>query len=95
VYRALCGKQGGSVVYRHLHNLIHDTLTKHLRPDLSPTRSDLPADIVAQFYTSTALGLLTWWIDHDFSPDPAWLATTYQRLTTPDTPTSPSPRRPL
>jgi AcrR family transcriptional regulator len=89
VYRALCGKQGGNLVYRHLHNLIHETLTKHLEPFLSQARSDLPADIVAQFYTSTALGLLTWWIDHDFSPSPAWLATTYQRLTTPEAPTSP------
>lgn len=88
VYRALCGKHGGNLVHRHLHNLIHETLTKHLKPQLARTRSDLPADIVAQFYTSTALGLLAWWIDHDFSPDPAWLATTYQRLTAPSTPAS-------
>jgi AcrR family transcriptional regulator len=83
IYRALCGRQGGDIVHRHLHHLIGALLRDHLRPHLSAARSDLPVDVVAEFYTSAALGLLTWWIDHDFRPDPASLAHLYQRLAAP------------
>lgn len=83
VYRALCGKQGGNLVYRHLHGLLGDLLREHLRPQLSAAGSDLPVEVVAQFYTSAALGLLIWWIDQDFCRGPAWLAETYRLLAAP------------
>jgi AcrR family transcriptional regulator len=80
VYRALCGHQGGAVVQRHLRALIGDLLRKHLRPEFSVRDTDVPADIAAEFYTSAALGLLVWWIAHDFCNGPTWLATTYRAL---------------
>ncbi|MCW2653096.1 MAG: hypothetical protein QOE41_1952 [Mycobacterium sp.] len=80
VYRALCGKQGGNVVYRYLHALVSDLLGEQLRPWLAETGSDLPADVAAEFYTAAALGLLTWWIDHDFCRGPAWLTAMYRKL---------------
>ena len=83
VYRALCGRQGGDIVYRHLRHLLGDLLREHLRPHLAAAGSDLPVDVVAEFYTSAALGLLTWWVDHDFRPGPARLAHIYQRLAAP------------
>jgi AcrR family transcriptional regulator len=80
VYRALCGRQGGDIVYRHLRHLLGDLLREHLRPHLAAAGSDLPVDVVAEFYTSAALGLLTWWVDHDFRPGPGQLGHMYQRL---------------
>jgi AcrR family transcriptional regulator len=82
VYQALCGKQGGNVVYRHLHGLIVDLLRARLRPHLAATGSNLPVDIVAEFYTSAALGLLTWWIDQNFRYDPIRLTAIYRQLAT-------------
>src|SRR3954447_6777522 len=70
VYAALCGRQGGDIVYRHLRRFFRDLLREHLRPHLAATGSDLPVDVVAEFYTSAALGLLTWWVDHDFRHGP-------------------------
>lgn len=89
VYRALCGRQGGNLVYRHLHGLVGDLLLAHLRP--RRTGADPDVEIVAEFYTSAALGLLTWWIDHDFRGDPAWLADAYGRLAAPGLATGPAP----
>jgi hypothetical protein len=43
----------------------------------------VPADVAAEFYTSAALGLLVWWIDHDFYGDHAWLTELYRKLATP------------
>ena len=80
VYRALCGHQGGALVQRHLRSLIGDLLRKHLRPEFSASDTEVPADIAAEFYTSAALGLLVWWIAHDFCNGPTWLAATYRAL---------------
>jgi hypothetical protein len=38
---------------------------------------------VAEFYTSTALGLPVWWIDQDFCRDHAWLTGLYGTLAGP------------
>ena len=80
VYRALCGKQGGALVQRYLRRLVGDILRKNLRPQFSRTGSGVPADVAAEFYTAAALGLLVWWIDHDFCHDDAWLTGMYRRL---------------
>jgi AcrR family transcriptional regulator len=80
VYRALCGHQGGALVQRHLRSLIGELLRKHLRPEFSGSDTEVPADIAAEFYTSAALGLLVWWIAHDFCNGPTWLAATYRAL---------------
>ena len=81
VYRALCGRQGGTVVQRYLHRLVVDLLRDQLRTYL--TSAELPAELVAEFYTSATLGLLVWWIDQDFPHDPAWLAGACHKLAMP------------
>ena len=80
-FRALCGKRGGEVVQRHLHRLLTDLLTAHLR--LDAPAPPVPADLVAEFCTSATLGLLGWAIDNDFPHDADWLAATYRRLAEP------------
>jgi AcrR family transcriptional regulator len=80
VYRALCGRQGGTLVYGHLHRLVGGLLSDQLRPHLKATGSDLPVDVAAEFYTSAALGLLTWSVDHDHPYRPAELAAMYRAL---------------
>lgn len=84
VYRALCGRQGGALVQRYLRSMIGDLLRKHLRTNTS--RHSVPSDVAAEFYTSAALGLLAWWIDHDFCNGPEWLAAMYRTLAAPSPP---------
>jgi AcrR family transcriptional regulator len=86
VYRALCGRQGGALVQRYLRRLIGDLLRKHLRLQFTRAGAGVPAEVVAEFYTSAALGLLVWWIDHDFCNGPAWLPATYRTLAAPGEP---------
>jgi AcrR family transcriptional regulator len=76
IYRALCGRQGGVLVHRHLHKLVGDLLRAHL----GRLGRDVDVDVAAEFYTSAALGLLVWWVDQDFRGGPAWLAGTYRKL---------------
>jgi AcrR family transcriptional regulator len=84
VYRALCGKQGGALVLRYLRRLVADTLRERLRPQFSETGTGVPADVAAEFYTAAALGLLVWWIEHDFCHDDAWLTGLYRKLAAPE-----------
>ena len=88
VYRALCGRQGGALVQRYLRRLIGDLLRKHLRPHFTRAGTGVPGEVAAEFYTSAALGLLVWWIDHDFCNGPAWLTATYRTLAAPGEPVS-------
>jgi AcrR family transcriptional regulator len=88
VYRALCGRQGGALVQRYLRRLIGDLLRKYLRPQFTRAGTGVPADVAAEFYTSAALGLLVWWIDHEFRNGPAWLTATYRTLAAPGNPVS-------
>jgi hypothetical protein len=79
MYRAMCGRQGGALVQRHLRRLIGDVLRKRMRPQL-PQVGEVPADVAAEFYTSAALGLLVWWIDKDFCGDDVWMTGLYRKL---------------
>ena len=83
IFQAMCGRQGGNVVHRHLHRLVGDLFRDHLQPHLSAADSDLPVDVVAEFAASAALGLLTWWVNHDYPYGPTRLAEMYQRLAAP------------
>ena len=80
MYRAMCGRQGGALVQRHLRRLIGDVLRKRLRPQLQQVGAEVPADVAAEFYTSAALGLLVWWIDKDFRGDDLWMTGLYRKL---------------
>jgi AcrR family transcriptional regulator len=80
VYRAMCGRQGGELVQRHLRRLIGDVLRKRLGPQFQQVGAEVPADVAAEFYTSAALGLLVWWIDKDFCGDHVWMTGLYRKL---------------
>ena len=83
VYQALCGRNGGGVVQRHLHALVADALRTHLRPQLAKAGSPIPAEAMAEFYTSGLLGLLTWWIGQDFHNGPNYIAELYAAMASP------------
>jgi AcrR family transcriptional regulator len=84
VYRALCGRQAaGTVVFRYLHDTIGAVLREHLRPHLAEAGSAVPADLVVEFYVSSLLGVLTWWVANDFPGTPEGLAEAYGRLSVP------------
>jgi AcrR family transcriptional regulator len=83
VYRALCGRTGGTMVQRHLHGIIGSALRTHLEPHLTAAGSSIPAEAMAEFYTSALLGLLIWWVGQDFKGGPDAIARLYGVLAGP------------
>jgi hypothetical protein len=43
----------------------------------------MPVEVVAEFYASATIGLLSWWVDRDFPYEPSHLTQMYRRLATP------------
>lgn len=82
VYRALCGKQGGTIVLGHLHELVRGLLQEHLQPHLDAAGSNMPVEVV-EFNARATIGLLAWWVEHDLPYEPSHLAQMYRRLATP------------
>lgn len=83
VYRALCGRTGGTVVVRHVHTLIATALRAHFEPHLAAAGSPIPAEAMAEFHTSALLGMLTWWISQDFHNGPDYIAQLYGAMAVP------------
>ncbi|HZD98370.1 MAG TPA: TetR/AcrR family transcriptional regulator [Micromonosporaceae bacterium] len=83
IYRALCGRQGGNVVDGHLRSMFGALLGDHLRPHLAAAGSSLPPAIVAEFYASALIGVLTWWVNEDFPHSPNEVAAAYGALAAP------------
>jgi AcrR family transcriptional regulator len=83
VYRALCGKQGGIIVIGHLNELVRGLLLEHLQPHLAAAGADMPVEVAAEFYASATIGLLLWWVEHDFPYEPSRLTAMLRRLAMP------------
>ncbi|HEY5222919.1 MAG TPA: TetR/AcrR family transcriptional regulator [Microbacteriaceae bacterium] len=77
IYRAICGRNGGGIVLRYLHDLIVEMLLKHLRQH---RRAAVPDEVAAEFYAAATIGLVAWWIDQNFARDPRLLANDFRQL---------------
>jgi AcrR family transcriptional regulator len=73
-YRAVWGQ----AARRHLHRMVRELLGDPAQP------AEVPAELTAEFHAGAILGLLRWWIDHDFPHGPEWLAGTYCALASPE-----------
>ena len=82
VYRALCGRQGGTIVSGHLHDVLSDSISADLASRPAGPRSAIPAEIRAEHAVSALLGLLTWWVSQDFRYGRAEMACMYGLLAT-------------
>jgi hypothetical protein len=73
---------------QYLHEIIGGVLADNLGPQQDANGSELPVEVVAEFYAAAAIGLLRWWIDNDFRHGPTWLATTYRQIAARGAPTT-------
>jgi AcrR family transcriptional regulator len=65
LYKALAGKQGGNVTLAHIQKYLFALMQTHFRQQLWRSKVVFPADILAQYVSSSIISLLTWWLDND------------------------------
>jgi hypothetical protein len=67
LYRALMGKRGGGVIFRHAHQDLTTLFREHFNEAIAARRLKpvLPVEVVVQYVVNGLLALLTWWLDND------------------------------
>lgn len=76
VYRAICASSASGIVQRHLRRLLLPAIDR-LLPAVNGGDQQT---IAREFYASSLIGLLIWWVSTDFRVAPAELAEDFQRL---------------
>lgn len=82
VYKALVGKQGGSLMSAHMHKYVAVLIRNSLKAGWGK-QNPVPVEIAVHHLTSSLLALLAWWVDHDLPHSPQYMNEMYQRLTQP------------
>ncbi len=84
LYKALAGKQGGSVALTHIQRYLSALLREHLKPQFSRKKNaQVPPDVLAHYLVSSFMALLTWWLDHDLPYPAERMNDMYRQLTQP------------
>lgn len=83
VFKALLGKRAGVVVLNRIQKTLITLLKKHFQTLFSKKKQPIPMDIFVQYFVSTFLGLLTWWLDNDTSYSAVQMNEYYRKLTEP------------
>ncbi|WP_344932037.1 TetR-like C-terminal domain-containing protein, partial [Actinoplanes nipponensis] len=77
VYRAVCGRAGGTAFTHRLQRLFAGLLHEHL----ASAGTRLPVELVAEFHAGALLGALVWWVRQDFPYGPKEMAEMCRQLT--------------
>jgi AcrR family transcriptional regulator len=84
VWRAMAGKQGGTLVRRHLHELLSGIVRDQLQPRApSGQQTQVPLGVVVEFTVGALLGLGIWWLDEDKPYSPEEMDIFFTQLTEP------------
>lgn len=82
-FKALFGKQAGAVMLNHLQKALTAYLKEQFQAMFPKKKQPVPLDIFVQYFVSTFLGLLTWWLDNDASDSAVQMNGYYRTLTEP------------
>ena len=82
-FKALFGKQAGTVVLNHIEGALTVNLREHFRKSFPKKKPSVPLDVFVQYFVSTFLGLLVWWLDNDAAHSAAEMNEYFKKLAEP------------
>lgn len=83
VFKALFGKQAGTVLLNHIQKALTLYLKEHFQKTSPKKKPSVPLDVFVQYFVSTFLGLLVWWLDNDTSYSAAQMDEYFKKLAEP------------
>ncbi len=84
VFKAIFGKEAGAVVLKHVQKELSAYLKKHFQENFpKKVQPAIPLDILVQYFVSTFLGLMTWWLENDISYSAQQMNSYFRKLTDP------------
>jgi len=84
-FKAVLGKQAGAVALKHIQKALTAVLKEHFKTMYPKKKQAVPLDVFVQYFVSTLLGLLTWWLDGDVSDSAVQVNEYFRKLTEPTT----------
>lgn len=85
VFKALLGKEAGNIMMRRLQKALTAFLREHFQRAFPKKNQPIPLDVFVQYFVSTFLGLLTWWLDNDAACSAEEMNEYFRKLTEPTT----------
>lgn len=82
VYKALVGKQGGSLMSAHMHKYLSALFRETLKGQWTKN-TQIPLEIVVHHLASSLIASLIWWVDHDLPYSAERMSAIYEQLTQP------------
>ncbi len=80
LYRALVGREGGTVIDRELRKV----LAELIRPELSQSRRQKrDVELAVQYLVGGIMSTVTWWLDYNVSFSPEEVDQAFRRVTLP------------
>ena len=83
VFKALFGKQTGTVVLNHIQKALTVNLKEHIQKTFSKKKPPVPLDVFVQYFVNAFLGLLVWWLDSDAAYSAEEMVEYFRKLTEP------------
>ncbi len=85
VFKALLGKEAGNIMMRRFQKALTAFLREHFQRAFPKKNQPIPLDVFVQYFVSTFLGLLTWWLDNDATHSAEEMNEYFRKLTEPTT----------
>jgi hypothetical protein len=84
LYKALVGKQGGSVALAHFQGYLVTLLREHLEMQFAGKKNaQIYPEILALYLVSSFMAILIWWLDHGLQYPAVRMNEIYRQLTQP------------
>lgn len=80
VYDSLARSRKVDLVVNVWRNKFAEGFEKRIRESRGDATASMPADLLAWHIASTAIGLLTWWLDHGYPLEPQAMEDNFHRL---------------
>jgi AcrR family transcriptional regulator len=80
LYKALVGKQGGTIALKHIQKQLYLLIYEHMQFAASQKKNEIPVEILANHIVSSFLALLTWWLDNNANYSAEQINGFYQQL---------------
>lgn len=84
LYRAMVGKRSGNLFLDRLREHLGERARERLGAEMLEAPDDaVPLEVAVEYFVSSLLGLLIWWLDHDLPYPPERMNAMFEELTTP------------
>jgi len=82
LYRAVVGRESGTIVQREMRRLLVDLVKAELAGRDGRARDQMRLELNAQYVAGALLAIVTWWLDRNIKLSPEEMDSAFRKMTT-------------